>query len=254
MHEEVHRAHADLDLDHWWFRGRRRIIAATLARWVRNESGVVADLGCGTGGMLGTLAPYGTRLAIESNATSVDLAASRNPDVEVRIGELPDAIFELPPCSLVTAFDVLEHIRDDGATLRAIRLALQDDGLLCLTVPALPWLWSNHDDVNGHVRRYTARSLRDALEGNGFSVVHLSYFNSLLLPAVALARLLGRVRGEHSSAGDFSRSFGPFGRVLESVFSFERHIVPRSRLPVGVSLIAVAARTNSPVTGTNDTR
>jgi hypothetical protein len=52
-----------------------------------------------------------------------------------------------------------------------------------VTVPAYQWLWSGHDEINHHHRRYTRRSLVRVAEQAGWELVRTTYFNSLLLPS-----------------------------------------------------------------------
>lgn len=237
MDRDLHLAHADLDETHWWFVARMRIVASVLDRF--DVRGPVLDIGCGAGGLLPVLARYGHVTAIETEPSTAAKAALRNPQADVIVGWIPDAVADVPAVRLATAFDVIEHLDDDVAALAALGEKVGAGGHVVVTVPALPWLWSEHDDANQHRRRYTHRTLEDSMTAAGLVVEHISYFNMLLLPMVAIARLVERVR-PGGGGGDFDRSLGPFDRLLERVFAFERHLVPRVRLPIGVSLIAVA--------------
>lgn len=240
MEPELHRAHADLDERHWWFRGRRRIIASVLSRHVPESAGRILDVGCGAGGLIGILEQHGTVIAVEGEPTTAAIARRRHPAADVRVGMLPDAMQEVHGCGLVTAFDVIEHFDDDVGLLGAMHGALGADGYLCVTVPALPSLWSRHDEANGHKRRYSAGTLRQALTEAGFEVTHLSYFNTVLLPIVWVARRLEGLR--RTQATDFDTTLGRADRLLEALFAAERHVVSRWSVPLGVSLIAVAKR------------
>lgn len=239
MDAELRRAHAEMDEGHWWFRGRRRIIASVLDRHHSRGTGPVIDVGCGAGGLLSTVAQHGDRvIAVEGDVGLAAVAQRRHPSADVRVGHLPAALEGLPAATLITAFDVIEHLDDDVGTLRAMAARLQRDGAVCVTVPAVPLLWSEHDVANGHRRRYTARTLRGAMEGAGLTVDHLSYFNVFLFPVVLAARLLSRVRPA-STRTDFDRSAGPLDRLFAGLFGAERHLVARWCVPIGVSLIAV---------------
>lgn len=242
MDRDLHRSHADRDTSHWWFVARAAIIERTLRRHVTDRPARVLDVGTGAGGLIPVLSAFGEVVGVEADATNAQLAQDRNPGADIRVGKLPAALEGLPPASLVTAFDAIEHIDDDVGVLRSLATVLDRDGQICITVPAVPWLWSAHDDENGHLRRYTARSLRTALEAAGYRIEHLSYFNTLLFPMVAAARLVERVLSRRSEGTDFDRSAGPLDAVLCWLFRLERHVVPRIRLPIGVSLIAVARR------------
>jgi hypothetical protein len=140
----------------------------------------------------------------------------------------------------VLLLDVIEHVDDDVATLRAARGAVGDGGLLIVTVPAYRWLWSGHDEVLGHRRRYTAGELRAAVERAGFRVLRVSYFNTLLFPLLAAVRAGKRVRGDRGH--DLRRPPAPLNWLLERAFAFERHLVPRVSLPFGASLLLIGRR------------
>jgi len=243
MDRDLHRSHAERDSSHWWFVARAAIIERTLQRHLARRPARVLDVGSGAGGLLPILSSFGEVLAVEADPTNAELARERNPGTDVRVGELPGVLAGLPPASLVTAFDVIEHLDDDVGVLRSLSTVLDDNGQLCVTVPALPCLWSPHDDKNGHRRRYTAGTLRSALEAAGYRIEHLSYFNTVLFPAIALARVVGRISDRRGDGNDFDRSLGRLDAALGFLFRLERHLVPRLRLKIGVSLIAIARPT-----------
>jgi len=107
-------------------------------------------------------------------------------------------------------------------------------------VPAYRWLWSGHDEVLGHRRRYTAAELRAAVERAGFRVVRVSYFNTLLFPLLVAVRAWKRLRGDRGH--DLRRPSAPLNWLLERIFAFERHLVPRVPLPFGASLLLIGRR------------
>ncbi|MGH7366875.1 MAG: class I SAM-dependent methyltransferase, partial [Candidatus Rokuibacteriota bacterium] len=146
--------HAEEDRAHWWFLGRRAVILAEMARRLPAGRGRLAELGCGSGGMLEALARFGTAVGVETDPVLRERARERGLDV--RAGALPDAIpLEIGGWDAVCLFDVLEHVDDEAGTLGACGRLLVPGGWLFVTVPAYAWLWSRHDELLGHRRRYT---------------------------------------------------------------------------------------------------
>lgn len=231
---------------HWWFSGRRAVVREVLRRRLPRAAGLsILDVGCGTGGMLQMLRDFGTVSGMDTSEQALASARQRlGPDVPLRQGQLPDGLPPGQTFDLVTAFDVIEHIPDAPAALAAIRGALAPGGALVVTVPAYQFLWSRHDELNHHCRRYTAPLLRRHLEAGGFKMAWHSYFNTLLFPPAAAVRLLQKVlpgrRGGGEGSSDLDLPPRPINRLLEMLFAAERFVVPRARVPFGVSLVAVA--------------
>jgi SAM-dependent methyltransferase len=244
VERSLYEEHATLEQDHWWFVARRAIVASVLARHLPPvDSRRVLDVGCGTGGMLPMLARFGDVTGLESEAMAVEHCHRAYGTFEVRQGDIPDDVPSDASFDVVTAFDVIEHIGDDLGALGALRAALRPGGTAVVTVPALSWLWSDHDVVNGHHRRYERRGLIDVLERAELSLVHVSSFNTVLLPGIALARLAQRLRPRPVSPNsDFTMPSAPVNAVLTRVMAAERSLVAHRGLPIGVSLVAVARR------------
>lgn len=245
MDPSLYQEHAELEADHWWFVARRAIVREVLEEYV-GVGGVerrILDVGCGTGGMLPLLARYGDVAGVEAEPSAVEQCRATFPEFPVRLGSLPSGVVGHGTYDLVTAFDVIEHIEDDRGALQSLAGVVEPGGILLVTVPALAWLWSDHDVLNGHHRRYDKKRLVDALQGAGLTVLHVSYFNTILLPVVAVARLAQRLRPAKAAShltSDFSMPASPVNRVLTWVMGAEKGLVARRSLPLGVSLIAVA--------------
>ncbi len=160
--------------------------------------------------------------------------ASR-PSIRCFAGILDDAAPAPGTFDAAVMVNVLEHVRDDGATLRQLRTALRPDGRLLLFVPALPILYGALDAEMGHERRYTRASLREVVEASGFQIDTLEYFDSFgVLPWFVVGRVLRR------------RFVDPAGAQL-----YDRLVVPglsrierRVSLPFGKNLILVARPTD----------
>lgn len=231
-------AHVEEDRLHWYFRGRLAVIRSTLRLVLPRRSLRLLEIGCGTGNILEALSVFGEAVGVETNDAL--LAVARAAGLDVRKGALPDDVPVAPEWpDVVLLLDVLEHLDDDFAGLRAAHRLLRADGVLIVTVPAYPWLWSGHDVVLAHRRRYVASGLRRLVERAGYRVERLSYFNTVLFPATASIRLYKRWR--HDERHDLGRPGPWLNAFLEWLFALERHVVPRLALPFGSSLL-VAAR------------
>jgi len=113
-----------------------------------------------------------------------------------------------------------------------------------MTVPALGWLWSEHDATHHHRRRYRAIELRRLLSDCGFAIDFLSYYNFLLFPAIAGVLLFQRLRAAAPNTPNRKHDLAMPSRFVNAallhLFSSERHVLGPFRPPIGVSVIAVA--------------
>ena len=132
---------------------------------------------------------------------------------------------------------------DDLDSLKAIRALLRPGGSLILTVPANRWMWSAHDVAHHHFRRYTKRELRRLFREAGFDIQLYSYFNTLLFPLVAAARIVGKLTPRETADDKLPGKF--VNAVLEKIFGLEARLIGRLPLPFGVSLLAIVRRPRS---------
>jgi SAM-dependent methyltransferase len=236
----------DIEDQHWWFQGRRKIVSALLSKLELPANSKMLDLGCGTGGNLQMLSGFGEVTGVEMDPAAAELARKRGL-APVLNGCLPDDL-PLDECAFncVTMLDVLEHIEQDEASLKTVNQLLMPSGQLLLTVPAFKFLWGPHDDSHHHKRRYRSASLRAVLQASGFTVTFMSYYNSWLFPPIALLRLLRKL----FPAGDaeLEATLPPLwmNRLLLTLFASERFVLSRARFPFGVSLLAVAQKVDPP--------
>lgn len=225
---------------HWWFTARRKIIDRLIADMRLPHDARILEAGCGTGGNLALLARHGAVDAFEYDAEARRLASAKGV-CAIEAGVLPDGI-SAPDASydLVAMLDVLEHVDADVASLGTLRDKLVPSGRLLVTVPAMPFLWSRHDELHHHKRRYTKASLSAALAAAGLSIERIGYFNSLLFPLAVAQRLAAKATGREEPLDAVPA--GPLNRTLQAVFASERHLVGKVNFPFGLSLFAVASR------------
>jgi 2-polyprenyl-3-methyl-5-hydroxy-6-metoxy-1,4-benzoquinol methylase len=231
---------AEHDSTHWWYRARREVLANVIARRVAlPPEARILEIGCGTGHNLSMLARFGTVDAIEIDEHSRTIATQRLGRA-VGASPLPE-LTGVPPkqYDMIALLDVLEHVEQDCAALRAIAERLRDGGTIFLTVPQFPWMWSGHDVANHHHRRYTKTTLASVIAEAGLKLDLLQSFNSLLFPLAAVDRILARMTGREGS--DDALPPAPVNHVFETIFGLERYLVGRVPMPPGVSLIALAS-------------
>lgn len=240
MDRIVYERMAAHDTTHWWYRARRDILADYLKRWGELPQGArILEIGCGTGHNLPMLAQFGEIDAIEIDETA-RAKASERLGKPVGTAPLPELVGVEPGSyDLVAVLDVIEHVEDDVAALKAIATALKPGGKILITVPAHQWMWSAHDVVNHHKRRYSKAGFETLLEKAGLRGRKLGYFNSLLFPVAVAARFAGKLMGKDDS--DDSPPPKPLNALFEGIFRLERHMVGRMPLPPGLSLITLAA-------------
>ena len=142
---------------------------------------------------------------------------------------------------MVGAFDVIEHIPDDRGAMVSIARLLKPTGKLVMTVPAHQWMWSAHDVVNHHQRRYSKAGLKRLIEGSPLKLESIGYFNSLLFPVAMAERLSSKLRGKDDA--NLAPPAEPINQALERIFALERRVIGRVPLPPGLSLFAVASAT-----------
>lgn len=227
------------DTTHWWYRARRDILAAYLTREARLPQGArILEIGCGTGHNLAMLSGFGRVEAIEIDPLARDIASGRlgRPVGAAPLPALPGV--ERGAYDLIAVLDVVEHIEDDVAALAAMRACLAPGGKILIAVPAHQWMWSAHDVVNHHFRRYSKATLAAAIRAGGLRPTKLGYFNSLLFPLAAMARVTGRMMGRDDS--DDSPPPPAVNALFEGIFRLERHLVGRLPMPPGVSIITLA--------------
>jgi SAM-dependent methyltransferase len=225
---------------HWWYRGRRNVIERVIADLRLPARARILDAGCGSGRNMVELARHGTVAGVELSDTSVDIARARGAG-EVVAGSVLEMPFDGDSFDLSVCLDVIEHLEDDLGALRELRRVLAPGGSLLVTVPAYQWLWSGHDEVNHHHRRYTRRSLQRVAEQAGWEQVRTTYFNSLLLPVAIVLRVLDRFsRKTTESSLDLWVPPEPLNWLLERPLALEAALIGRgARIPAGLSLLAV---------------
>ncbi len=225
---------------HFWFLGRSELITSVIARFIPNPMGCTfLDIGCGTGVMLRQLQRLGfATTGLDVNARALVYAKSQTNSLLVR-----SSIFQFSPKEMfdaVGAFDVMEHIHDDSEFIKKCYTLVHKGGYMFLTVPAGMHLWSSVDVASGHKRRYTKYSMEKLIKDSGFRLVHMGYWNSLLLPIYSFWRILVGRNGEDVIQSYLVMPSPWINNLLLFILRLERFL--GYRLPFGATLIVVAQK------------
>jgi SAM-dependent methyltransferase len=225
---------------HWWYQGRRGVLERAIARLGLPGQARILDAGCGSGRNMVEFARHGIVTGIELSHTSVELARERGVG-EVHEGSVMDTPFDDASFELTVTLDVIEHLEDDVGALRELRRVTTPGGALLVTVPAYQWLWSGHDVVNHHHRRYNRRTLLAAAENAGWRLERFTNFSSLTLPAAILLRVLERfMPSTTKSSLDLWVPPAPLNWALRQPLNIEAAVIGRGgSIPAGLSLLAV---------------
>lgn len=228
-----------LEQDHWWFAGRRAVLSRALEDLGLPRPARILEVGCGAGGNLQLLFPLGEVSALEPDGESRAYVADRY-GMRVEAGLLPDGLpYQPETFDLVCAFDVIEHVDEDAASVKALARLVKPGGALLTTVPAYQWMWSRHDEAHHHKRRYALPAYRRLFEDAGLKVERGCHFNTLLLPLAITQRFAKKALGIDSS--DDAMPPAPLNALLTKVFAAERALLPLSP-PMGLSILLAARK------------
>lgn len=239
MDSDYERQTFEVEDAHWWYRGRRRVLGRVLGQLDLPANARILDAGCGSGRNMIELARLGTVTGVELSPTSVAVARERDVgevlEGSVQALPFPDDHFDLAVC-----LDVIEHLDEDRSTLSELRRVVRPGGELLITVPAYPWLWSSHDDINHHRRRYTRATLLAAARAGGWEATRTTHFNALLLPVAVAYRWFERLARRGRPHSDLDHSPGWLNRILLAPLSLEARLIGDGvRIPVGLSLLGL---------------
>jgi len=247
MEKEFYLEYASVEDKHWWFVARRQILQQVIRQLKLPENAQILEAGCGTGGNLQMLSRYGQVSAMELDEIACQFANQRQVTL-VKRGSLPDNIPFASDYDLILILDVIEHLDNDLSALEALYYKLKPGGCLLVTVPAYMFLWSEHDELNHHKRRYRLKGLKQVVKKAGYQVNYASYFNTFLFPLIAVARGLAKLlpkRNKNQLSSDLVVPSKPVNQILKWLFASECHLINKFILPFGVSVLLLAKKPNS---------
>jgi 2-polyprenyl-3-methyl-5-hydroxy-6-metoxy-1,4-benzoquinol methylase len=228
---------------HWWWRARQRFVLDWIRKIHRDHPiRQVLDIGCGDGLLFDQLSQFGEVQGIEPDARLISTEGRWRDRIEVTA--FGSEYVNNRRFDLVLMLDVLEHIEDHLGALRKVHSLLNDDGMVLLTVPALPKLWSAHDVANCHFRRYTRATIGEALASTNLKPVRLQYFFGWTVLPLLLRRLISPGARNGRSDGEYSVRIPP--RAVNGAFYWlsilEQSSAALGGVPLGTSIVAIAKR------------
>jgi SAM-dependent methyltransferase len=222
------------DAETFWHRVRFDLVGRLADR---TRASRVLDIGAGSGLLGAWLESHQPVLEYRYEETSPALEAA----LEERFGASCRSEPEEPISSstLVAMLDVLEHIEDDAAALRAVARRMRPGAHLVVTVPALQWAFSSWDSELGHFRRYSRPTLTALVAGSGLTVEQCDYLFPELLPLLPL-RKLRRAKRADADFPQLDPRLAALGYRISSATASARRL-----WPAGTSVLLVARRDSS---------
>ena len=233
-----------LEEDYWWFVGHRDIIYKLINNYDKNAK--ILEIGCASGSLLKLLEIKGFKniYGIDISEEAIKLCKKKG----IRNCYVMDAVnmkFKDEEFDLIIAADVLEHIKDHSIALNEWKRVLKKNGKMIVFVPAFKFLWSDHDDINHHYRRYSKGELVKALNDSNFNIIRSSYWNFFLFFPVGLFRILKRsfkIRNKNEKK-DQLYELNPFiNKIFIGLLKFENSLIMMLNFPIGVSVFVIAKK------------
>ncbi len=247
MNKDYYEEYYRYERSHWWFIVRSRIIEKTLLRYIKPSSPLkILNVGVATGASSQLLMKFGEVVSVEYDKDCCEFV-SGVLNTKVYNNSIIELPFESGSFDLVCAFDVIEHVADHELAVSEMYRVCKPEGHLFVTVPAFMSLWSKHDVINHHERRYRLKQLRTLFKKLNGEETYSSFFNSILFPLIFIFRqfskLVFRNQKEDQVSSDFEAistksAMGRFiNAILSRFFSMEIFLLRFMKFPVGVSII-----------------
>ena len=226
---------------HWYYAAKGR----ALLKLLKNSSAkLVLDVGAGSGVFSKLLLDK----SISQQAVCVDPGYTSEQKKESHNGKeilFTRKIQEINP-DLILMMDVIEHVDDDIGLIKEYAKFMSSESQLIITVPAFMLLWSGHDVFLEHKRRYTLKSLEQAVKDAGLQPVRTNYFFASLFPLIAVIRFINRIklknRNKFSAKSDLKKYPNFINDLLIKIHDIERlTFFPFNRL-MGLTIFCVAKK------------
>jgi len=248
VEQSVYQQFYRIEKDHWWFVGMRDICRTVLNRSLPQPGGTeqkYLDVGCGTGLWTTELSELGVSCGLDFSPDALTFCQKRGVKQLVRASatSLP---FADGSYSIITALGLIEHLDDDKGFLRELYRVCRPEGHILLLTSAYKFLWSQHDEIVHHKRRYTCGQLKSILAASGFVPVCISYVNTILFIPILFIRLIQRFLPEKAETQGSPDLFVPprlVNRILFSMLWLEAKLINIiCPYPFGVGIVVLARK------------
>jgi 2-polyprenyl-3-methyl-5-hydroxy-6-metoxy-1,4-benzoquinol methylase len=249
MNKEYFKKYYDFERHHWWFKVRNNIIKDRIKTLVKPDGNIkILNIGVATGRTTEILSKYGKVTSIEYDKDCCTFLKNEL-QMDVINGSITELPFEKETFDMVFALDVIEHVDEDKAGVNEMYRVCKQDGIVFVTVPAFMSLWSEHDEVNQHKRRYKMPGVKNLFRDIKGEKIYSNYFNSILFIPIFCARKMLNFLGIFFKKKTKDKSdFEVLNSSLISIpsqfiFSIERPLLKIMRFPFGVSIIYIFKKT-----------
>ena len=243
MEKDFEKKYHDVETDHWWFKSRRKYLV-DLMKDVPKDSKIL-DIGCSSGILLKDLEIIGYKA---ENLFGIDISEIAIENCKIN-GLKHCFVMDAQNITLTETFDIiiasdcLEHLEDDKKALKNWKNLLKIGGQMYVFVPAFMLLWSYHDEVNMHYRRYTNAALKSKLETENFQIQKASYWNFFLFLPVLIFRKISAIFNKNKTGkSDISIGNSIVNSALLKLIIFENKLLKIVNFPFGVSAFCIAKR------------
>lgn len=244
MQKQYYQQYYTLERTHWWFVARMQIIEDIIKHKVINSEPIkILNIGTATGAGTEMMQQFGEVTSVEYD---VDCCTFLNSDLKINTinASITDLPFNENEFDLVCAFDVIEHVNDHQLAANEMKRVCKPNGFVFVTVPAYQFLWSEHDVINQHCRRYKGKELANLFTPLNLSIVKQSYFNFwFFLPIAAIRIILWPFQRnklnqnpQQEAKSDFEKmNNGIVNKICYTIFISEKYLLRIFNFPFGVS-------------------
>ena len=245
MNKDYYKEYYHYERENWWFRVRYQIIDHFLGKYLEGKQNLkILNIGVATGHSTEILMKYGDVKSIEYDSDCCKFTREML-NIEIIEGSITALPFSDQAFDVVCALDVLEHIEDEKLAVSEITRVCKKNGNVFITVPTFMSLWSRHDEVNFHFRRYRKKQILTLF--SKYKNLHSTYFNTFLFPPILLFRSITRLFPNFRKAdtgSDFSvlskKSF--LNKIFYWIFKLEYQTLKIIKYPFGVSYLYVGRK------------